>query len=180
MMTLLCAALAIGAPPVEAAVEGQAAPRFNIRMADKTPVKLDDLAYPGKEKPRSKKRPVFLDFFRTDCGPCRAAIPDLVKLHASWKDRGVDFFLIALVEPDDGRAKLDKFLAEKNLPFPVLIDENELYSKQYLGSTVSLPSTFLIDRDGVIVKIKRGGEGTLEKYFGSALALTSVNPAGAP
>lgn len=170
MMMLLCAALAIAAPPVPAAVEGQPAPKFQLREADLKLHRLEDLAYAGNESPRKKKRPVFVDFFRTDCGPCRATLPELVKLHEKWATRGVDVYLIALLEPEDGRAKLDRYLATQKLPFPVLIDDSDFYAKKYLGSTVALPATFLIDRDGKIAKVKHGAKGTLEEHFGESLA----------
>ncbi len=174
------ALLSVGAPPAPAApanaaagagavAEGQPAPMFKLRALDGTLVRLDERAYPGKEKSYAKKRPVLVDFFRTDCGPCRTAMPELVKLHAAWSAQGLDVYLIALLEAEQGRAKLDAYLAEAKLPFPVLLDETEHFTKKYLGSTVSLPATYLISPEGVVLKTKHGAKGTLEAHFEPAI-----------
>lgn len=169
MIALALATLIAAAP--EGALEGQPAPSFRLYTADRSLLfRLDERAYPGPEKKSAKKRPVFLDFFRTDCAPCRAALPELVKLHEAYSARGVEFAMIALLEPEDGQRKLAAFLADKKLPFTVLVDDTEHYAKKFLGPTAALPATFLLDRDGVIRKVKRGGQGTLEEHFGAELA----------
>lgn len=155
--------------PAEAAV-GKAAPAFLLRTPDGAAIRLEDYAYPGPEKKRAKKQVVVLDFFRTDCGPCRAAMPDLKAFYAEYKAKGVELILVALLEPEDGRAKLDAFLAEQSLPFPVVVDATDHVAKKYLGVPPSkLPATFLVDRAGVIQQARFGGKGTLASDFGAAL-----------
>lgn len=169
----LAALLTIGAPPGPGAdvavAEGQPAPMFKLRALDGALVRLDERAYPGKEKSYAKKRPVLVDFFRTDCGPCRSAMPELVKLHAAWSAKGLDVYLIALLEDERGREKLDAYLAEAKLPFPVLLDETEHFSKKYLGSSVSLPATYLISADGVVLRVRHGAKGTMDAHFEPAI-----------
>lgn len=168
MLTALLTA-APGAAPGGAVPEGQPAPAFKLRARDGALVRLDERAYPGKEKSYAKKRPVLIDFFRTDCGPCRVSMPELVKLHATWSARGLDVYLVALLEPEGGRAKLEAYLAEAKLPFPVLVDETEHYAQKFLGSAVSLPATYLIDREGVVLRAKHGAKGSLSEHFEAAL-----------
>lgn len=166
--------LAFGAPPEpvgQASIqEGQPAPVFKLRALDGALVRLDERAYAGPEKAYAKKRPVLIDFFRTDCGPCRASMPELVSLHAKWAARGLDVYVIALLEGDRGRAKLDAYLAEAKLPFPVLVDETEHYSKRYLGTRIALPATYLIGADGLIRRARHGAKGALDLYFEEAIA----------
>ena len=165
----LVAAALLAAPSTFAAPPeiGKRAPVFRLRMLDGTKVNLDDLAYPGREKRYSKKRTVLLDFFRTDCSPCRAAMPDLLKLHGTYGKRGLDVVLVALLEPEQGRPKLEKYLAGHPVPFTVLVDPTEYFAKKYLGESGALPATFLIDKDGALVKAKKGAKGTLQAYFGA-------------
>ncbi len=165
--------LAFGAPPeltgAAAIQEGQPAPVFKLRALDGTLVRLDERAYPGKEKSYAKKRPVLVDFFRTDCSPCRQSMPELVALHTKWAAKGLDVYVIALLERDRGRAKLDAYLAEARLPFPVLVDETEHFSKKYLGTTVALPATYLIGADGVVRRTRHGAKGPLDAHFEPAI-----------
>lgn len=156
---------------------GKPVPAFKLRALDGAMVRLDEIAYPGKEKRWAKKRPLLLDFFRTDCGPCRTAMPDLVAFYKAHKDEGLEVVLVALIEPEDGRGKLERYLAEQRLPFTVVVDETEHFAKKYLGKTVQLPATFLIDRDGKLVKSKYGAGGSFAAHFGPSLESVMV-PAG--
>ena len=74
---------------------GNPAPGFSLRTLDGTMVRLDELAYNGKEKSWAKKRTLMVDFFRTDCGPCRASLPELVGLYNDYKPKGLDVVLVA-------------------------------------------------------------------------------------
>lgn len=149
--------------------EGQKAPAFKLRSLDGTMVRLDEIAYPGKEKSWAKKKHVMIDFFRTDCGPCRTSMPELVEIARGYEAKGLRVVLIALLEPEDGRAKLEKYLAEQQLPFTVVVDETEHFSKKFLGGSVTLPATFLIDREGVIRRIKQGAKGSMKAHFAAAI-----------
>ena len=64
---------------------GKVAPNFSLRDREGTLVRLSDFAYRGKDRPRKPRQLVVLDFFRTDCKPCKKGLPKLVKLHQSYK-----------------------------------------------------------------------------------------------
>lgn len=162
--TLAPPAFAKGLPTV-----GKPAPVFKLRDLTGGMVRLDEIAYQGREKSWAKKQPLLLDFFRTDCSPCRTAMPDLVAFYNTHKADGVEVVLVALLETDNGRQKLESYLAGQTIPFRIVVDTTEHFAKKYLGSSVKLPATFLIDRDGVLVKAKYGAKGTLEEHFGPAL-----------
>jgi peroxiredoxin len=171
--TLLLAPLAaLSAPPDAPKFEipiGSPAPQFTLRTLDGTLTKLEDFAYPGNERARAKKRPLVLDFFRTDCAPCQASMPELVQAWHDYNKRGLEVVLVALLEPDQGREKLQKYLERMKLPFLVLVDDNEYFSKKYLGPTGALPATFLIDRDGVIRRSRYGVKGAFKDTFASLI-----------
>lgn len=147
-----------------------AAPDFRLRALDGAMVKLSDLAYPGRERSYAPKHPVFLDFFRTDCKPCLEAMPDLVALHTKYAPAGLKVVLVALLEDEDGRGKLERYLATQKLPFGVVVDGNQMFAKRYLGEVVTLPASFLIDREGVLKQSKYGAMGTYEEHFGADIA----------
>lgn len=152
---------------------GEKAPAFQLRALDRAMVRLSDLAYSGRERSYAKKRPVLLDFFRTDCEPCLSAMPELVKTHEKFHARGLDVLLVALVEEgDEDGAKLQKYLDEKKLPFTVVVDRADYVSQKYLGKIVALPATFLIEREGTIVKSKHDAKGSLIEYFDKEIEAT--------
>lgn len=166
---LMLSAAMLAAPNASPLKEGENAPAFKLRALDGTMVRLDEIAYRGKEKSWAKKQPVLLDFFRTDCSPCRESMPELVELSKAYAEKGLKVVLVALLEPEDGRAKLEKYLAEQKLPFTVVVDETEHFSKKYLGGSVTLPATFLVDREGTIISIKQGGKGSMKDHFEAAI-----------
>ena len=116
---------------------GDQAPDFSLRDLESNLVRLSDMAYPGEEKSWKKKKKVMLDFFRTDCKP---------------KDN-VQVVLIALLESENGREKLDKFLKKNKIPFPVLVDSYEMVAKKYImdGETCTLPSIFFLNKNGIVL-----------------------------
>lgn len=154
---------------------GDPAPSFRLRALDGAMVKLRDLAYPGDERSYAKKRPVLLDFFRTDCRPCLEAMPELVQVHEKYKDKGLQVILVAILEEADGRKKLQQYLARSALPFTVVVDPNDHFAKKYLGDTVSLPATFLISRHGKLMAAKYDAKGSLQEHFAEKLEI-AVNP----
>jgi peroxiredoxin len=157
---------------------GDAAPSFKLRALDGAMIRLDELAYGGKEKKWAKKRPVFLDFFRTDCEPCIKSMPDLIKIHEKYSSRGLQVVLVALLEENDGRKKLETYLAKNKLPFTVVVDNTGHHAKMYLGELVTLPASFLINRDGVLQKVKYGATGTYGDHFGGELERVLSEHAG--
>lgn len=143
--------------PAPLVAVGEAAPTFQLRTLDGSLVKLDDLAYPGKERSWAKKRPLLLDFFRTDCSPCRAAMPALVALAKELKAKGTEVIVVALLEPTDGKEKLIRYAERSMAGLTVVVDESDHVARKYLGPSVTLPASFLIDREGRLEWLQRGG-----------------------
>jgi len=147
---------------------GDRAPDFSLRDLESNLIRLSDMAYPGEEKSWKKKKKVMLDFFRTDCKPCMKELPEVIKYYQKNKEN-VHVVLIALLESENGREKLDKFLKNNKIPFPVLVDAYETVAKKYImdGETCTLPSIFFINQEGVVlarfVGLKRDLESSLKK-----------------
>jgi peroxiredoxin len=178
--TALCSTAEAGPKPAKSGTlkPGDAAPTFKLRALDGAMIKLEELAYTGKEKKWAKKRPVFLDFFRTDCEPCMKSMPDLIKIHETYSSRGLQVVLVALLEETDGEKKLQAYLAKNKLPFTVVVDNAGHFAKKYLGQLVTLPASFLINREGVLRQVKYGATGTYGEHFGEELEKVLTEHAG--
>lgn len=170
-LSLVATGAGAGAPKVKV---GDTAPDFSLRDLDSNLVRLSDMAYPGKEVSWKKKKKVLLDFFRTDCKPCMKKLPEIIAYQNKHKER-VQVVLIALLESENGREKLDRFLKEHKLPFPVLVDSYETVAKKYIvdGETVTLPSIFLIDKNGKVCARLQEIKCDLETALKQAVAKAS-------
>src|SRR3989339_1238538 len=69
---------------------GAPAPTFSLRDMDRRLISLSDLVYPGEpRRGYPKAAAVMIDFFRTDCAPCRKSIGHLQTIYTGYKERGV-------------------------------------------------------------------------------------------
>jgi peroxiredoxin len=90
---------------------------------------------------------VLLDFWATWCEPCQEELPDLKSLHLRHKDRG--FTVLGVSMDALGAKAVAPFLKEKDVPYPVVLTEGEPPSGY---PVIGLPTAFLIDRKGLIVR----------------------------
>ncbi len=154
------AILAEGAVGAEPPPINKPAPPFSLRDREGALVSLSDLAYPGQEKASRPRKVVLLDFFRTDCQPCRKALPRLVELQKKLGAKPVKIIVVALLEEEEGQEKLDRFLQETKLPLLVLVDPYGSAAKKYVSHKggLQIPALFLVDRTGVLRRRLQGAE----------------------
>jgi thiol-disulfide isomerase/thioredoxin len=95
-----------------------------------------------------KGRPVLIHFWSTDCEPCKVDMAQIRELQAKY---GPQRFACVGVALDGDRQKLEKFLAEKPLPWPQLHEEGGLDSRlaEEFG-VLALPTMFLVAADGTV------------------------------
>jgi len=114
---------------------GQPAPDFQLLdHATNRPVKLSD--YRGKT--------VVLNFWATWCGPCRAEMPEFKKVYDAHSDEMV----ILAVNYRESPEQIEFFNRDFDLKFPLLVDRPGDVQAHY--GVQGLPSTFFIDRAGVL------------------------------
>ncbi|MEW6116437.1 MAG: TlpA disulfide reductase family protein [Nitrospirota bacterium] len=123
---------------VSAANPGSPAPAFTLTDISGKKISLSEL----------KGKVVLLNFWATWCGPCKAEMPALNRLYIELKDKG---FVILAVSLDTAEKPVKSFIAEKKLAFPVLMDSDKELSFD-LYAVMGLPTTFIIDKKGIIVE----------------------------
>ena len=126
-------------PPATAIPEGinvgNMAIDFQLQTLDGKTVKLSDL----------RGKPVLVNFWATWCGPCRSEMPYLQQINDSYAVKGL---VVLEVDIGEDSATIQKFMTELNLSMTVPMDTDKKVAKAY-GIT-AIPSTFLIDKDGII------------------------------
>lgn len=113
---------------------------------------------------RWKGKVTVLNFWATWCPPCRAEIPEFVKIQAKYAGKGFTFVGIALDERDAVAA----FAKEFGVNYPLLLGGAEGSGfADALGSRSALPFSVILDRQGNIVATHLGtmSEAELEKLL---------------
>jgi peroxiredoxin len=90
---------------------------------------------------------VILDFWDTWCPPCRKALPDLQELSEKYAD---DLVVVGLAMAQEGEDKVRSFVRERGLTFEMVLFDQDPALIQAFGGIQSIPTTFLIDPEGVI------------------------------
>jgi peroxiredoxin len=139
--TFVLALFFLGACSQGSAIEiGEKAPDFSLADINGKAVNLS--AFNGKV--------VILDFFADWCPPCRQEIPDFIELEKSYGDKGFAMIGVALVSAGEAR----EFAGRMGINYPVLVDDGK--ASEIYGPIRSIPTTFIIDKGGKIVKIYIG------------------------
>ena len=107
---------------------------FTLRDANGTAVKLSD--YRGKV--------VLLNFWATWCGPCTLEIPWFIEFEQQYKTQG--FAVVGVSMDEDGWNAIKPYVAAHKMNYRVLLGDDSV--SQLYGGVESLPTTFLIDRQG--------------------------------
>lgn len=124
--------------------EGFQAPSFALTNPTGETTRLEDL----------RGQVVVLNFWASWCPPCKAEMPDLEAAHMANKDKGLVILGINSTVQDSAEAA-QSFAAAQGITFPILLDRTGEVSRQYLVR--ALPTTFFIDRQGIIRKVVVGG-----------------------
>lgn len=123
---------------------GFVAPDFSLNTASGETYTLSEL----------KGQAVLVNMWATWCPPCRAEMPAMENMYQEYKDQG--FVVLAVNNTfQDNPFDIAPFTEEYNLTFPILLDETGDTARAY--QVRSLPSSYFINRQGVITEVVIGG-----------------------
>jgi peroxiredoxin len=126
----------------KAVLRGRGAPDFTLPDASGNPVTLSAL----------RGQVVLLNFWATWCPPCNAEIPLLGELQERYRASGLVVLGVSMDE--DGWTSVRPWLSARAVSYPMMIGDSRV-AESYEG-VKSLPTTFLIARDGRIAKTVTG------------------------
>jgi len=132
---------------------GALAPQFTLRDPQGKARSLKD--YRG--------RVVLLDFWGTWCVPCRQAMPKLQKLYAQYRKRG---FVVVGIAVADNAGNPAAYMKRNGFTYDLLLSGDQV-ARAYKATL--LPTTYLIDRNGRIVRRQAGVSREMESELSAAI-----------
>ena len=120
---------------------GDAAPDFKLMGLDGKEVSLASL----------KGKVVLLDFWATWCGPCKAAMPTMQKLHDEYASKGAVILGVNTWEQKADAAK--DYMASKKFTYGCLLKGDDLATAYGISG---IPTLVVIGKDGKVVEIEVG------------------------
>jgi thiol-disulfide isomerase/thioredoxin len=158
-----------GAPQYLSPLQGKPAPPFTLEDLSGKKVALADY----------KGRALAINFWATWCAPCKVETPWLIDLRNRYAAQGFEVLAISADDIDrndpkkfsEEKQEIARFVQRMHMPYPVLIDGDSI-SKPY-GGLDALPTTFFVDRNGIVVAAQMGitSKDELERYIKKALGI---------
>ncbi|BDH63562.1 thiol-disulfide oxidoreductase [Ureibacillus massiliensis 4400831 = CIP 108448 = CCUG 49529] len=118
-----------------------------------------------------KGQGVFLNFWGTWCAPCEREFPIIERYYQEYQDEGIQVLAVNIAESD---FVVQNYIERKNLSFPVVIDKQKSVMSVY--NINPLPTTFLINPEGIIEKIITGemSETQIRNYMEQIMPAKSL------
>ena len=118
------------------------APQFELKDVNGRIVRLSN--YQGKV--------VLINFWATWCPPCRAEMPELVRLQREHAKQGLQ--IIGITYPPERKDRVRRFARSLKVNYPIILGTRQI--KARFSSDETLPLTIVIDRDGKVTDIISG------------------------
>ncbi|MCF8360373.1 MAG: TlpA family protein disulfide reductase [Prolixibacteraceae bacterium] len=131
-------------------IKGFKAPEFELVSIDNKKLKLSDF----------KGKFVFLDFWGTWCSPCRSEIPHVKELSESFSE---DELVVIGISTRDTEEELREFIKENEIKYQNALSDNQVNIHYGVNS---YPTTFLIDKEGIIIAKNLRGANLIEMVKG--------------
>ena len=138
-------ALLLGAAAPRTPALGEPAPAFSLTTFDKRKVTLAEL----------RGKVVVINYWATWCAPCKAEMPMMHRYFKANQARGLEMFGVTT---EDSLPKYQLKRVSELLSYPL----SNRISGGYGAIDNSLPSTYIIDRKGVLRHAKKGAYSAAE------------------
>ena len=135
----LFAAIIIAASAASVLAQEAKAPQFELKDLNGRSVRLSD--FRGKV--------ILINFWATWCPPCRAEMPDLVKLQRDHRKDGLQ--IIGVTYPPEKKSRVRRFARSLKVNYPIVLGTREI--KGRFSSEETLPLTIVINRNGKVSDI---------------------------
>jgi len=135
LLSLLLLVACGGEPPARLNT-GDAAPAFRTTRADGTAVDFP-AAFAG--------RPLVIRFWADWCKYCEGEMKAIEVVVQRHRGQGIE---VLAVNAGQDKATVEAFMKKIGVSYPALLDENSAIAKRY--GVVGLPTTFFVDRQGVV------------------------------
>ena len=129
---------------IPAPQQGFLAPDFSLNTPNGESFTLSEL----------RGQAVLVNLWATWCPPCRAEMPAMQKMYEEYKDQGFVVLAVNMTYQENYSAVVP-FTQDHGLTFPILLDETGNVAGKY--ELRSLPSSFFVDRNGIIQEVVIGG-----------------------
>lgn len=124
------------------------APTVALGQKSKAPaLSLKDIQGRKISLSKYKGKVVLLNFWATWCPPCRAEMPDLVKMQRQYRKQGLQ--VIGITYPPEQIKEVRQFIQQLRVNYPIALGTKE--TKTLFDQTETLPLTIIIDRRGNVV-----------------------------
>jgi thiol-disulfide isomerase/thioredoxin len=132
-------------------------PTPNVVLQSEPDVTFKNLDGGGTSLASLKGKVVLVNFWATWCDPCRGEIPVLIGLQDKYGSRG--FTMLGASMDEDGAKAVNPFIHENHfdvggkqeqIDYPIVLGSDEITDK--FGGLLGMPTSYLISRDGKIVK----------------------------
>ncbi|HTZ19799.1 MAG TPA: TlpA disulfide reductase family protein [Opitutaceae bacterium] len=120
--------------------------------------KLRDLDGQFVDSAQFKGKVVVLDFWATWCPPCLSEIPGYIALQEKYGQNGLTFVGVSL--DSEAPEAVKQFVAQHHMNYPVVLGDESITAA--FGGVEAIPTTFIIDRQGIIRYRKVGAEKTAD------------------
>lgn len=126
-------------------------------LANEPNVTFKDLQGQDVSLESMKGKVVLLNFWATWCAPCQGEIPILIGLQQKYSSKG--FTMLGAAMDDEGKKVVEPYVQDTKftvggqsmtMNYPIVLGNDDIASK--FGGLLGMPTSFLISRDGKIVK----------------------------